>query len=154
MNHGYSGRQFQSQIEKNLPTAQSDHRWSSLLFISEVETHLLSPLTLRPSDESKMCTAKQVSQEFPRSPVVQTPNFDCQGPGSVPSWGTKIPQAIRCGQNWCIMSYHQAQCPSFSLRLRLLDSIARGRIQRWFTDFFFIHLLNTFNSHPVSQAVE
>ena len=130
MNCGHSGRQFQSQIGKNLPTAQSDHRWGSLLFIFEVETHTFYLLTLRPSDESKTCTAKHVSQEFPRSPAVQTLNFHCQGPGSIPGWGTKIPQVIRCGQKSCITSYHQAQCLSFSLCLRLLDSITRGRIQR------------------------
>ena len=33
------------------------------------------------------------SQEFPGGPVVRTQHFHCPGLGSIPGWGTKIPQA-------------------------------------------------------------
>ena len=36
--------------------------------------------------------------DFPEGPVVRTPSFHCRGLGSVPSWGTKIPQVMQCGQ--------------------------------------------------------
>ena len=36
--------------------------------------------------------------EFPGGPVVRTWHFPCQGPGSVPGWGTDISQATWCGQ--------------------------------------------------------
>ena len=32
------------------------------------------------------------SREFPGSPVVRSWCFHCRGPGSIPGWGTKIPQ--------------------------------------------------------------
>ena len=31
-------------------------------------------------------------KEFPEGPVVRTWHFNCCGPGSIPDWGTKIPQ--------------------------------------------------------------
>ena len=37
-------------------------------------------------------------REFPVGPVVRTPSFHCQGPGSIPGPGTKIPQAAWRGQ--------------------------------------------------------
>ena len=40
----------------------------------------------------------QYSWEFPGSPVVRTQHFHCRGPGSIPSQGTKILQAVQCGQ--------------------------------------------------------
>ena len=36
--------------------------------------------------------------EFPDSLVVKTPCFCCKGAGSIPAWGTKNPQAMRCSQ--------------------------------------------------------
>ena len=30
--------------------------------------------------------------------MVRTPSFHCRGLGSIPGWGTKIPQAEWCGQ--------------------------------------------------------
>ena len=36
--------------------------------------------------------------QFPGGPVVKTWHFPCQGPGSVPGWGTEISQATWCGQ--------------------------------------------------------
>ncbi|KAM9055952.1 SREBP regulating gene protein isoform 4-T4 [Megaptera novaeangliae] len=36
--------------------------------------------------------------EFPGGLVVRTLRFQCRGPGSIPVWGTEIPQAVRCGQ--------------------------------------------------------
>ena len=36
--------------------------------------------------------------ELPGGPVVRTRRFHFRGPGSVPGWGTKIPQAAQCGQ--------------------------------------------------------
>ena len=33
--------------------------------------------------------------DFPGSPVVKTPGFQCRGMGSIPGQGTKIPQAVR-----------------------------------------------------------
>ena len=41
---------------------------------------------------------KWVSWEFPGSPVVRTRHFHCKGPGSIPDWETKIPQAAQCGK--------------------------------------------------------
>ena len=35
--------------------------------------------------------------EFPGGAVIRTQRFHCCGPGSVPGWGTKIPQALQCG---------------------------------------------------------
>ena len=32
--------------------------------------------------------------DFPGSPVIRTQYFHCGGPGSVPGWGIKIPQAM------------------------------------------------------------
>ena len=40
------------------------------------------------------------SREFPGSPVVWTLYFHCEGVGSIPRWGTKIPQAVQCGQKF------------------------------------------------------
>ena len=37
-------------------------------------------------------------REFPGSPVVRTRCFHCRGLGSIPGWGTKIPQAAQHGQ--------------------------------------------------------
>ena len=37
-------------------------------------------------------------REFPGSPVVRARCFQCCGPGSIPGWGTKIPQAMKYGQ--------------------------------------------------------
>ena len=36
--------------------------------------------------------------EFPGGPVVRTPDLTAEDPGSVPGWGTKIPQAEQQGQ--------------------------------------------------------
>ena len=36
--------------------------------------------------------------EFPGGLVVRIGRFHWCGPGSVPCWGTEIPQAARCGQ--------------------------------------------------------
>lgn len=36
--------------------------------------------------------------EFPDSLGVKTPCFCCKGGGSIPAWGTKNPQAMRCSQ--------------------------------------------------------
>ena len=30
--------------------------------------------------------------------MVRTQCFHCRGPGSIPGWGTKIPQAAKCGK--------------------------------------------------------
>ena len=35
---------------------------------------------------------KKNFREFPGGPVVRTWCFHCQGLGSIPGWGTKIPQ--------------------------------------------------------------
>ena len=37
--------------------------------------------------------------EFPGSPVVRTPGCHCRGPGLIPGWRTKIPQATWNGRN-------------------------------------------------------
>ena len=37
---------------------------------------------------------QQPSWEFPGGPVVQTRHRHYQGPGSIPGWGTKIPQVM------------------------------------------------------------
>ena len=41
---------------------------------------------------------KHSAREFPGGPVVRTPCFHCGGVGSIPGQGTKIPQAVQCGQ--------------------------------------------------------
>ena len=38
--------------------------------------------------------------EFPGAPVVRTWRFHCCGPGSIPGWGTNIPQAAQSGQKF------------------------------------------------------
>ena len=38
------------------------------------------------------------SWEFPGGLVVRIPDFHCCGVGSIPGWGTEIPQAARRGQ--------------------------------------------------------
>ena len=42
--------------------------------------------------------SKSFFREFPGSPVVRIQCFHCWGPGSSPGRGTKITQALRCGQ--------------------------------------------------------
>ena len=42
---------------------------------------------------------KSDAREFPGGPVVRTWNFHCRGLGSIPAWGTKIPQAMGYGLN-------------------------------------------------------
>ena len=38
--------------------------------------------------------------EFPGSPLVRTLRaFTAEGVGSIPGWGTKFLQIVRCGQN-------------------------------------------------------
>ena len=37
-------------------------------------------------------------RKFPGSPVVRTLCFDSPGPGLIPGWGTKVPQASQHGQ--------------------------------------------------------
>ena len=41
---------------------------------------------------------KKAVREFPGGPVVRTQRFNCRGLGSIPGWGTKIPQAVQHGQ--------------------------------------------------------
>ena len=41
---------------------------------------------------------KRNGGEFPGGPVIRTQHFHCRGPGLIPGWGTKIPQAVRRGQ--------------------------------------------------------
>ena len=36
---------------------------------------------------------KMIFREFLGSPVVRTQHFHCRGPGSIPGWGTRIPQS-------------------------------------------------------------
>lgn len=36
--------------------------------------------------------------EFPGGPVVRNPRSYCRGPGWIPDWAAKIPQAEQCGQ--------------------------------------------------------
>ena len=36
--------------------------------------------------------------EYPVGPVVRTHRFHCHGLGSIPGWGTKIPQATQRNQ--------------------------------------------------------
>ena len=44
-------------------------------------------------------TAKHKSKwDFPESPVVKTPYFTAGDTGSIPGWGTKIPNAEQCNQ--------------------------------------------------------
>ena len=38
------------------------------------------------------------SREFPGGLVVRILGFHCRGPGSIPGWGTEIPQTVQCGQ--------------------------------------------------------
>ena len=39
---------------------------------------------------------KLLEREFPGGPVVRTWRFYCGDPGSIPGWGTKMPQAAWC----------------------------------------------------------
>ena len=39
-----------------------------------------------------------VQREFPSGLGVKMWHFHCRGPGLIPGWGTKIPQAEWCGQ--------------------------------------------------------
>ena len=41
---------------------------------------------------------KKYARDFPGGPVVRTQRFHCHGRGTIPGWGTKIPQATLCGQ--------------------------------------------------------
>ena len=43
-------------------------------------------------------TLKYISEGIPRGPLVRTWSSQCQGPGSIPSWGTKLPQVMKHGQ--------------------------------------------------------
>ena len=55
-------------------------------------------LNLSSAPGSQESLSKNVMREFPGSPVVRTQCFHCQGPGSIPDRGTKILQAVQCGQ--------------------------------------------------------
>ena len=41
---------------------------------------------------------KSYFRDFPGNPLVRTECFHCQGPGSIPGWGTKLLQATHSGQ--------------------------------------------------------
>ena len=41
---------------------------------------------------------KRSHREFPGGPVVRIRRFHCQGLGSIPHWGTKIPQVAQRSQ--------------------------------------------------------
>ena len=46
----------------------------------------------------KICNLQETgNREFPGGPVVRTRCFQCNGPGSIPGRGTKIPQAMQRG---------------------------------------------------------
>ena len=45
-----------------------------------------------------MFTERRQSRDDPEDPVVKTPSFEGRGEGLIPGWGTKIPDALRCGQ--------------------------------------------------------
>ena len=47
-----------------------------------------------------------VKWEFPGSPAVRTPRFQCWGPGSVRGWGTKTLQAMRQSQKVIMKHSH------------------------------------------------
>ena len=50
------------------------------------------------ADHISMKKEKKREEVFPGGPVVRTQRFQCHGPGSIPGWGTKIPQAVQNGQ--------------------------------------------------------
>ena len=43
---------------------------------------------------NNLMNQQQPSWEFPGGPVVKTQYCHYQGPGSIPGWGTKIPQVM------------------------------------------------------------
>ena len=59
----------------------------------------LSPVTEQRSIVFSVHLLKSDAREFPGGPVVRTWNFHCRGLGSIPAWGTKIPQAMGYGLN-------------------------------------------------------
>lgn len=48
--------------------------------------------------EHKKFSLKHKLEGVPSSLVVSIPGFHCSGPGSIPSWGTEIPQAMKHDQ--------------------------------------------------------
>ena len=51
-----------------------------------------------PNFINKEIHSKSISWKFLGGPGVKILCFHCWGPGSIPGWGTKIPQAMWCGQ--------------------------------------------------------
>ena len=56
---------------------------------------------------SNIISKKSCLGEFPGGLVVRTQHFPCCGPGSIPGWGTKIPQAVWHGQKKKIVLKNQ-----------------------------------------------
>ena len=45
---------------------------------------------LKIKEKKKKTNYFKVHRNFPGGPVVRTQHFHCQGPGSIPAWGTKV----------------------------------------------------------------
>ena len=79
---------------------------------------------------------KQGLREFSGGSVVKTPRFHCQGPGSIPGQGAKIPQATQCGQNkkdltiCCLQETHFKYKDTCKLRLRDEQTKHRGFLRQ------------------------
>ena len=71
------------------------HTDPGLHHILTLETHIPPVDYFFAKTKSKADHALKETQEFPGDPVVRTWCFHCQGLGSIPSQGTKNPQALQ-----------------------------------------------------------
>ena len=71
--------------------------------------------------------------------MVRIPGFYCCSPGSVPSWGIEIPQAMECGQKnprkqqkqeWCALAYFKkvSLSPPSARSMRVFFDICYGNL--------------------------
>ena len=64
----------------------------SVALVSSSVKRMRSKNSAEPPPTPDLYNSKTL-REFPGGPVVTTARFHCQGPGSIPGQGTKIPQA-------------------------------------------------------------
>ena len=57
-----------------------------------LDVHLVPELYI-PDKLSRFLFSKKLTGEFPGGPALGLGAFTAMGPGSIPGWGTKIPQA-------------------------------------------------------------
>ena len=89
--------------------------------------------------------------DFPEGPVVRTPSFHCRGLGSVPSWGTEIPQIMQCSQ---IKNKRGTSLVVQWLRLHASNAGGVGLIPGWGTKIWHAVWQNQNKKFKISEIYE